>query len=521
MKRFRSRTFTTALLLIGAGVFLFQCFDYLNFTVDDVFITFRVAENVAHGDGFAYNVGDFVEGYSNWLWVTILSGAASIGFNQQTNLFSLLWFAKGVSFAFGCINLILIYFLSKKFFISESSHGFEIVPFLIAASSGAFAFWSMSGMETNLCTFFYLLASIQIVNLFQWKDEYRNVPLHSYFLLALALLGMVLTRPEPILHVTAIVFILLFSLSRHERSRFFLGTILPFAIGFGLFLLWRWMTYHDLLPNTFYAKTFGGWTRLLLAVKYTFSAFGFIAGPAILFFVLPIIQFKAQKKEVRFLVAMTALTIIFVLYSSGDAMPGYRFFIPVSGYIGIICAKGFEMSFNALTRLGYLPKISFAAASLIITLLIGVRTFEDRTHIRGTQPDMASGFKVQTGVSLPEHIVIAEWVATNAPGRVHIATGEAGIIGYRNLDMVLLDCNGLMDKNIARARKNLATIPINTILDQKPEYVILPGIVQKDIHLIDASAVVYYTGAFLASTRFKQEYKLCFQYFSFGVYKRV
>src|SRR5687768_18070176 len=37
--------------------------EYLNGTVDDVFITLRVVNNVVSGNGFVYNVGEYVEGY--------------------------------------------------------------------------------------------------------------------------------------------------------------------------------------------------------------------------------------------------------------------------------------------------------------------------------------------------------------------------------------------------------------------------------------------------------------------------
>src|SRR4051812_8768436 len=43
-----------------------------SFTIDDAYISFRYARNFAHGDGLVYNLGERVEGYTNFLWTVIL-----------------------------------------------------------------------------------------------------------------------------------------------------------------------------------------------------------------------------------------------------------------------------------------------------------------------------------------------------------------------------------------------------------------------------------------------------------------
>jgi len=42
----------------------------VNYVVDDSFITFRYVKNFVHGGGLTYNIGERVEGYTNFLWVT-------------------------------------------------------------------------------------------------------------------------------------------------------------------------------------------------------------------------------------------------------------------------------------------------------------------------------------------------------------------------------------------------------------------------------------------------------------------
>ena len=55
------------ILVFAAGVSLSW------FITDDAFISFRYARNLLEGHGLVFNVGDRVEGYSNFLWVLELA----------------------------------------------------------------------------------------------------------------------------------------------------------------------------------------------------------------------------------------------------------------------------------------------------------------------------------------------------------------------------------------------------------------------------------------------------------------
>lgn len=509
-----------ALLVVGVGAFLFQCLDYINFTVDDVFISFRYAEQVFHGHGYVYNIGEYVEGYSNWLWVTILAGVASFGLNRDTDLFAMLWSARAISFFVAVGNVVLIHRLGKKFLSESQSVLVRYIPFLLVTTSGAYSLWTMGALETQLCALFFLIAADQSIEVLRWNHTIRAFPFWRYLLIGFSWLGAMLTRPEPVLHAFAASFFIFFALQKNERWRFLLISVLPIFIVFSLFLLWRYTTYHDILPNTFYAKTYLPLNRFLLGIKYALSGIGFLTGPFLFFFALPFFQVKKLGKKFWFMSTQIALTLFFVIYSGGDWMPGYRFFIPVFGFIAIVSAVGVHLSVDALRRLGIFRKVSILALLIFLILYAGIRVSWDRVLLRGTMPTMASGLRVQRGHSLPEHYVVAEWLAHHTTGPFSVASGEAGLIGYRNMNMTLLDCNGLMDKQIARQRRYNSLFSANYILDKKLDFIILPGNVEKDVFLIGTAPEVYYSGAFLTSKRFQEKYKLVFQYFSFGVYQR-
>src|SRR3954447_14615800 len=57
---------TITILIILAWVF--------RFIQDDAFISFRYADNLARGNGLVWNAGEYVEGYTNFLWTMIIAG---------------------------------------------------------------------------------------------------------------------------------------------------------------------------------------------------------------------------------------------------------------------------------------------------------------------------------------------------------------------------------------------------------------------------------------------------------------
>ncbi|MGB5138377.1 MAG: hypothetical protein WBP29_07570, partial [Candidatus Zixiibacteriota bacterium] len=59
------------------AVFVFTCFHF-ELTQDDAYISFRYAENLINGDGLVFNIGERVEGYTNFLWVILLALAKGL-----------------------------------------------------------------------------------------------------------------------------------------------------------------------------------------------------------------------------------------------------------------------------------------------------------------------------------------------------------------------------------------------------------------------------------------------------------
>ena len=65
------------------------------FLCDDAFISFRYARNLLEGHGLVFNPGEYVEGYSNFLWVLELAaiwGLSGVGASQWEH-FHMRWAA--------------------------------------------------------------------------------------------------------------------------------------------------------------------------------------------------------------------------------------------------------------------------------------------------------------------------------------------------------------------------------------------------------------------------------------------
>ncbi|MCS6774610.1 MAG: hypothetical protein NZ693_10935 [Thermoflexales bacterium] len=60
--------------LFGIQVALFH-----EFTIDDAYITFRYVKQWVAGNGLVFNIGERVEGYSNFLWIVLLAPLYALG----------------------------------------------------------------------------------------------------------------------------------------------------------------------------------------------------------------------------------------------------------------------------------------------------------------------------------------------------------------------------------------------------------------------------------------------------------
>ena len=53
----------------------------LEFIKDDAYISFRYAHNLVTGNGLVFNRGEYVEGFTNFLWVLVVAPFEALGWD--------------------------------------------------------------------------------------------------------------------------------------------------------------------------------------------------------------------------------------------------------------------------------------------------------------------------------------------------------------------------------------------------------------------------------------------------------
>jgi hypothetical protein len=106
---------------------------------DDAFITYRYAENLAHGLGLVYNAGERVEGYSNFLWTLLMSLVVLAGGRPED-------VGPIVSAVIALGTLVLVMWFAHRRGASGALAG------LLLAASSCWATWATGGLETALFT---------------------------------------------------------------------------------------------------------------------------------------------------------------------------------------------------------------------------------------------------------------------------------------------------------------------------------------------------------------------------------
>ena len=221
------------------------------FLCDDAFISFRYVRNLLAGHGLVFNPGEYVEGYSNFLWVLELAavwGALGVPPEQAAPWLSAACTAATVA--------ALLWWVARLPHLQHRGMTAWMALGLLC-SSATFAVWtSGGGLETRQFTLFIVLA---VVCLSLYRDSRRGLLTASLSLAAAAL-----TRPEgPLIAACCFGWFAVQRMAdtgrRNPDWRRLLYLAAPFVVLVGAHFLWRYAYYGEWLPNTYYAKHVRPW----------------------------------------------------------------------------------------------------------------------------------------------------------------------------------------------------------------------------------------------------------------------
>jgi arabinofuranosyltransferase len=229
------------------------------FLTDDAYIAFRYVSNGLAGYGYVWNPPPFrpVEGYTSFLWVVLLDVVwrlAGVEPPRAANLLSLL---------FAALTLLLVAQMVLRMTLRESLHRYRLL-FLAVILAGiltnrTFLAWTSSGLETAMFNFFLTMWVYGAVMLPPYSPRWLSG-------LAAATALSYLTRPDGLL--IAVVTVGLIALAFYDRWRsgalaWRQAALLLPLLAIPGHLVWRYATYGEWLPNTYYAKSITGqlWTE--------------------------------------------------------------------------------------------------------------------------------------------------------------------------------------------------------------------------------------------------------------------
>ena len=222
------------------------------FLCDDAFISFRYVRNRLEGHGLVFNPGEYVEGYTNFLW--ILELAAIWGIFGIRPEHAAPWLS--VAYTVGTIAAMLWWVVRLPSLRNRWLIGWMALGLL--CSSATFAVWtSGGGLETRQFTFFVVTAVVFLSVNRSWR--------WSLLAASLSLAAAELTRPEGLL-LAACCFGW-FGVQRIVKEgrvsarlvRELMILVAPFVLLVSAHFLFRYAYYGEWLPNTYYAKHVRAW----------------------------------------------------------------------------------------------------------------------------------------------------------------------------------------------------------------------------------------------------------------------
>ena len=126
-------------LLVAAAVALVAHSLVFNFVTDDAFISFVYSRNLAEHGQLVFNLGERVEGYTNFLWTVLLAALMKVGLQPEI-------MSRVLGTAAGCATLFVVARASAR--LRGEWKLWDALPSLILCGVPGFACWSSGGLET-------------------------------------------------------------------------------------------------------------------------------------------------------------------------------------------------------------------------------------------------------------------------------------------------------------------------------------------------------------------------------------
>ena len=429
------------LLAVGAG-YLLHCREFWLYINDDAFISFRYSKHLALGHGLVYNVGQYVEGYTNFLYTVFFAGILRVWPDL-----TLMVLPKYLGVAAGLVVVATAYSTARRLLDASgvsaetSAHAALLAPALLAGNV-AFALNSVSGLETTCFVALVLLGArgdvIEVVG-------GRNKNRFGWLWYGLA----ALTRPEGAVLFALSVGIRLVVAPATRRPRALLRHVGPVVAIVAAHLAFRIAYYEgELLPNTYWAKQGGDARKSGMGYVWDYLRDHELWAACLLG--IPGIWWLAngaRRAAVVLLVVAAGFLATFAV-TGADWMKGARLIMPVAPHLAILVTVGLTAAVVRWGRDKSARIAGGALAAICVTLLIvdNIQEHGRRQWHRAVAEIRAKGYR-------NGHLALSDWMRNSGTVREGdtVALMDIGLIGFRNMDCRILDITGLTDRTIGKS----------------------------------------------------------------------
>lgn len=350
--------FAGAIAVLAAGTWI-----YRQFMADDAFISLRYADRLLEGRGLTWNDGEFVEGYTNLLWILGCALLGRLGMD-------LVWAARVLGLLGTTAAIAAVLWVYRARTIRDALPGFA--GGLAVALSGPIVVWTFGGLEQPLLAGLLAWALALSFPLLENPRPKAVQVLLPGFLYAL----IVLTRADGALFTFAACLGLVAAreLTRDSLRTGALLVLIPLLFFAGQ-VAFRQAYYHEWLPNSAFAKVGFSIVRSWTGIQYVMGAF-YLAG-----IVVPaVLAFRAAAAEpvrgrVRFLGVVLAVWLGYLVLVGGDLFPGRRHLVPA--VIPLVYLAAIFLASRVPARGSLRPALAGIALCL---LALGVAQLVDPTN---------------------------------------------------------------------------------------------------------------------------------------------
>lgn len=458
--------------IVFSGLYIYRtsilCRNKRYFTLwDDAMISMRYAKNFARGNGLVWNVNEErVQGFSN-MGITLLM--------SLIHLFPI--DVSKTSLVFQILNLVillliflLVLFIAKNLF--NDSNAISLAAFITTSFCYSLLIWSLQGSDAGFIALWITGIIALLVN--------KNMKVYPNPFCFWAVMGLGLLLRVDTIMIYGIVTVSLLLFDKENRIKnLILGLTVLFVI-YGCFMIFNYLYYGDLLPNTFYLKLTGIPIKLILHRGWQVFIKDLARNGPLLIFAS--ISFFCTKKKniVSTCLLIISSILVFNIIIGGDWLDDYgsRFVAPVFPLILILASGGLWYTLKKIIPTKFykfkLVEILFFLGIVVMVLLSNKPLcIREWCRIKFQQSD------TMYRDTYKRYLIAALYLNDNTLSTTSIGVHWAGVLPYF-CERPMVDFLGLNDKQIAKKKVNCFDVPGHSkwdwdyiILERRPDIILV------------------------------------------------